>query len=371
MSFNVDQRMRHQAMAEKALRGGVLNEAVFHAAKAAEYSFLLAENSAGQVARAYLADATELLDLAETVQSRAQHDRPAPTGTNAAKTRGVDGAADDWHLTERPDDRLDGVSGLEEVKKALRDNVIWPRQYPGHYERYKVTPQAGLLMYGPPGNGKTLIARAIAGELGADLFTVNPATIKSKWLGRSEKNVKRLFDAAGKRDRAVIFIDECDAILASHQNERSNVYTQFLTEIDGIATRRDAVYSRFILAATNKPWLLGDAVLRPGRLGQHVFVGLPDPQAREAILRNCLSQVPAEPLSWESLATRLEGYSGADIAWACESAKRRAMEREIASGRQDQVTLADVERALEQASKSVTADDLARYQRWAAQHFRA
>jgi SpoVK/Ycf46/Vps4 family AAA+-type ATPase len=361
MSFNSNQRMRHQSMAEKALRAGGLNEGVFHALKSAEYSFLLAENSAGEVARAYLADATELLDLAQAVRSRAQGSHAMPADTK----RRADDAADEWHLAERPDVRLDGVAGLEEVKKALRDNVIWPRQYPDHFERYRVMPQAGVLMYGPPGNGKTLIARAIAGELDADLFVVNPAAIRSKWLGRSEKNVKRLFEAASKSKRAVIFLDECDGMLASHQNERSNVYTQFLTEIDGIATRRDAVYSRFILAATNKPWLLGDAILRPGRLGQHVFVGLPDQPARDAILRNCLAQVPVETLPFESIAQRLEGHSGADISWTCERAKRRAMEREIGSGLQDQVTLADIEAALEQAPKSVTPDELDRYQRWA------
>jgi SpoVK/Ycf46/Vps4 family AAA+-type ATPase len=361
MSFNGNQRMRHHSLAEKALRAGGLNEAAFHTLKAAEYSFVLAENSTGEVARAYVADATDLLDLAEAVRSRAKGARATPAETK----RRDDGTGDEWHLAERPDVRLADVAGLEEVKKTLRDNVIWPRQYPDHFERYRVMPQAGVLMYGPPGNGKTLIARAIAGELDSDLFIVNPAAIKSKWLGRSEKNVKRLFEAASKSKRAVIFVDECDGMLASHQNERSNVYTQFLTEIDGIATRRDAVYSRFILAATNKPWLLGDAVLRPGRLGQHVFVGLPDEPAREAILRNCLSQVPAEALPFESIAQGLEGHSGADIAWICERAKRRAMEREIGSGRQDQVTLTDIEAALEQTPKSVTSDELDRYQRWA------
>lgn len=370
MTFHADQRMRHQTLAEQAFRSGLLGEAVFHTAKAAEYSLLLAEKAGGQVARAYLTDATELLDFAETIKKRTRQALPARPERN----RNAQAPADDtneWQLTERPDIRLSDVAGLDDVKKALRDNVIWPRQHPERYERYNVAPQAGVLMYGPPGNGKTYIAKAVAGELDAALFVVNAAAIKSKWVGKSEKNVKRLFEAAAKQERAIIFIDECDAILAAHQNEKVNIYTQFLTELDGIATRRDALYSRFILAATNKPWLLGDAVLRPGRIGQHVYVGLPDQASREAIMRRCLANIPAEAdLPFDRLAGNLEGYSGADIAWACERAKRRAMEREIVSGNEDRVTLDDIDRVVEETPKSVSLDDLAQFHDWAEQRSR-
>jgi SpoVK/Ycf46/Vps4 family AAA+-type ATPase len=369
MSYDAEQRARHQQKSEEALRAGRYSEAAFHTAKTAEYSLLLAEKSDAPLKRAFLTDANELIGLAEKMKQRASQG-PDKTGkaSDRVARKTEDGQAEDgsiWQLTARPDVKLDDVVGLDDVKKALRENVIWPRQHPELFEKFKIKPQAGVLMYGPPGNGKTHIAKAIAGELDAAFFAVDAAAIKSKWVGESERNVHKLFEAASRHERAIIFIDECESVLASHANEKVNVYNQFLTEIDGIASK-GGLFSRFILAATNKPWLLGDAILRPGRLGDHVYVGLPDAAAREGILRYALAGKPIEgELPLAEMAETLEGHSAVEISLACNAAGLRVVTRNIESGNHDQkITLADLREALSEMPRSVSPDQIAKFQTW-------
>ncbi|MGV8839540.1 MAG: ATP-binding protein [Bauldia sp.] len=363
MSFNANQRLRHQAIAEQAFRSGAHREAVFHTAKAAEFSLLMAETSAGEITRAYIRDAAELIDLAERIRRKAPADVAAPARARRPPDEDA-GQPGEWELSERPSIRFADVAGLAEVKQALHDNVVIPLRHPQVLERLRLRTEPGLLMYGPPGNGKTFIAKAVAGEVDAAFLSVNAATMKSKWVGRAEKNVKRLFDTAAKYERAIIFIDECHSVLGVHANERTNLADQFLVELDGIATQRRPG-SLFVLAATNLPWLVGDAILRPGRIGRQVYVGLPDVEGRAAILRGAFADVGTEgAFPFDELALGLDGCSGADIAWACERAKLPARDRSIAENRPVDVRLVDLQDALARVPRSISRQQVADLLRW-------
>jgi len=143
------------------------------------------------------------------------------------------------------------VAGLDDVKAALRDDVINVMSHPEIYERFKVEGGGGVLMYGPPGNGKTFVAKAVAGELDAAFFAVDASQIKNKYVGETEKNMRRLFEEARQHERAVVFLDEVDALLQKRGNQKVNAVTQFLILADGIAETGDCTL--LLLGATNKP----------------------------------------------------------------------------------------------------------------------
>ena len=216
------------------------------------------------------------------------------------------------------------MAGLDEVKQELREKVIEPFLHPELFERFKVKIGGGILMYGPPGNGKTYIAKAVAGELDAAFFNVNASQIKDKYVGETEKNLQRLFDEARQHDKAVIFLDEVDHLLAKRGNRKIGTVAQFLALTDGLVKNNNCM---LVLAATNKPWVLDEAVVRPGRLGTHIYVGPPDEKAREAIVALNMKDVPAaDNVSFAEIATKAERYSGADIAELCDRAKRFRLE---------------------------------------------
>ena len=169
---------------------------------------------------------------------------------------------------------------LPDWKKSKRSCAIrssFPCANRMSYERFRVRPGGGVLMYGPPGNGKTYIARAIAGELEAAFIAVDLAAVKSKYVGDTAKNLRSIFDEALRHDSAVIFLDEVDALLSRRGNRRVDSVPQFLMLTDGLVKTERCL---LLLGATNQPWTLDDAVLRPGRLGIHLYVGPPDAKAR-------------------------------------------------------------------------------------------
>lgn len=372
MSFSADKKREHEQAAEKSLAQKDYAGAFFHTAKAADFGFNLAEQSEGRVARAYLNDAKELLDIATELKEKARRqDKNAPTrvikeneSTSAEEERA---AQSDWQLQERPDTKLDDVAGLDEVKAALRDDVLNAISHPDIYERFKVEGGGGVLMYGPPGNGKTFIAKAVAGELDAVFFAVDASQIKNKYVGETEKNMRRLFEEARKHPRAVIFLDEVDALLQKRGYQKVNAVTQFLILADGIAKTGDCTL--LLLAATNKPWAVDPAALRPGRFGKQIYVGLPDETAREAIIRYCLEGVPIENgFPFDEFARQTDGFSGADVSEICGRAKKAAIRRQIASGESEVVTRNDVAKALGGMTPSVSSDSLAEYEKWRNNH---
>lgn len=289
--------------------------------------------------------------LKSVIQQESQSDQQAVKEHNDAKNGNV-------VTTEK----LSNVAGLEDVKTELREKVIQPFQRPELFKRFKLTNGGGILLYGPPGCGKTFVARAIAGEVDAKFFPVNPAEIKSKWLGDTEKNLQRLFDEAKRHPRSVIFLDEADALLGARGNRKISVVTQFLSLSDGLIKTLNCM---LWLGATNKPWVLDEAALRPGRFGNLIYVAPPDLKAREAILALNLNEVPtAEDVGLAEIASGTKGYTGADLTALCEHAKRAAKNRQIGSGKDEVLTKGDFAEALGKIRPSVSSAQLKQFEDW-------
>jgi len=251
---------------------------------------------------------------------------------------------------------------LDDLKTELNERVIEPFQRPELFARFKISSGGGILLFGPPGCGKTHVARAIAGEVDARFFPINPASIKSKYVGETEKNLQALFDEAKRHPKSVIFLDEADALLSARGNRKIGSVTQFLQLTDGLIRTKNCL---LLLAATNRPWALDPAVIRPGRIGTHIFVGPPDLPAREAIMKLSLNGVPtAEDVSLAEISAGAEGYSGADLAEMCDRAKRAAKNRQIGSGKDEVVTKGDFAEALGKIRPSVSSAELKKFEDW-------
>jgi AAA+ superfamily predicted ATPase len=254
---------------------------------------------------------------------------------------------------ERPDITLADVGGMEDVKRRLNTAFLAPLRNPQYLQLYGKSLRGGLLLYGPPGCGKTFIARALAGELGAKFISVGLADVLDMWLGESEKHLQQIFDTARRNRPAVLFFDEVDALGQKRSHLRGHggrtIVNQLLAEMDSLGGNNEGV---FILAATNHPWDVDTALRRPGRLDRMMLVLPPDDPAREAILRYHLKDRPAGGVDVRWVAARTAEYSGADLAHLCETATEHAMEDAISSGRPRPITTDDFRKALKEVRPS-------------------
>jgi AAA+ superfamily predicted ATPase len=255
---------------------------------------------------------------------------------------------------EPADLRLADVAGLTEVKARLEAAFLGPMRNPELRRLYGKSLRGGLLLYGPPGCGKTFIARAVAGELGAHFIAVSFADIVDMYTGQSERNVHELFAAARRAAPCVLFLDEVDAIGQKRSQLRStplrSVVNQLLLELDAVGDANDGV---FVLAATNHPWDVDSALRRPGRLDRTLLVLPPDEPAREAVFRYHLSSRPVAGIELASLARITDGYSGADIAHICESAAELALLDSARSGQPRMIGQDDLTAAAAQVRPSL------------------
>ncbi|MBY6349394.1 AAA family ATPase [Rhodococcoides corynebacterioides] len=256
---------------------------------------------------------------------------------------------------------LDDVGDMVETKQALTEAVLWPLRHPDSFARLGVDPPRGVLLYGPPGCGKTFVVRALASSGQLSVHTVKGAELMDKWVGSSEKAVRELFRRARDSAPSLIFLDEVDA-LAPRRGQSSDsgvgdrVVAALLTELDGVEPLRDVV----VLGATNRPELIDPALLRPGRLEKAVFVPPPDADARRAILATAGRSVPlAEDVDLGALAEDLDGYSAADCAALLREAALTAMRRDVDAA---VVTADDVARACDAVRPSLDAAQVAALQ---------
>jgi SpoVK/Ycf46/Vps4 family AAA+-type ATPase len=219
---------------------------------------------------------------------------------------------------------------------------------------YKVTARGGLLLYGPPGCGKTHIAKAVSGELGASFYQVGIADVLHRWFGESERSIRAVFDTARRNAPCVLFFDEVDALghrrsALSGSSGMRTVVNALLEELDSATSANDGVY---VLGATNAPWDVDPAMRRPGRFDRMVFVGLPDLEARAGIIKFHLKDRPVAGIDLNSIAKGTDGFSGADLAHICDSATQLAMADSMRSGQVRPVTMADIDAAKAQIRPS-------------------
>jgi AAA+ superfamily predicted ATPase len=242
--------------------------------------------------------------------------------------------------------RLADVGGMREVKARLESAFLAPMRNADLRRLYGKSLRGGMLLYGPPGCGKTFLGRAVAGELGASFISVGLSDVLDMYIGNSERNLHELFELARRSVPSVLFFDEVDALGQKRSQTRNSAtrgtINQMLSEMDGVNADNEGV---FIIGATNQPWDIDTALRRPGRLDRTLLVLPPDAEARAAIFKVHLRDRPVEGISVDRLAKATDGYSGADIAHICETAAERALMDSVQTGVPRMISMADLQAA--------------------------
>mmetsp|Transcript_26584 Transcript_26584/g.54534 ORF Transcript_26584/g.54534 Transcript_26584/m.54534 type:complete len:384 (+) Transcript_26584:1538-2689(+) len=287
---------------------------------------------------------------------------------------------------EIPDVTWQDIGGLEDVKRGLQEMVRYPVEYSDKFDKFGMSPSKGVLLYGPPGCGKTLLAKAIANECQVNFISVKGPELLNMWFGQSEANVRNVFDKARQAAPCILFFDELDSI-AQKRGGRAHdaggapdrIMNQLLTEMDGFADKKKNV---FFIGATNRPDIIDTALIRPGRLDQLMYIPMPDYESRLAILKAALRRSPiSSNVDLAFLATKTHNFSGADLTEICQAACKLAIREDIAHEtitERDESNLDSeqeeflpellprhFEEAVRNARKSVSDRDLAQYQAFA------
>lgn len=292
-------------------------------------------------------------------------------------------------VVEVPNVSWDDIGGLDNVKRELQETVQYPVEHPEKFEKFGMSPSKGVLFYGPPGCGKTLLAKAIANECQANFISVKGPELLTMWFGESEANVREIFDKARQSAPCVLFFDELDSIATQRGSSTGDaggaadrVLNQLLTEMDGMTAKKTV----FIIGATNRPDIIDPALLRPGRLDQLIYIPLPDEASRLQIFKACLRKSPvSRDVDLAALARYTHGFSGADITEicqrACKYAIRENIEKDIERERRErenpeameediaddvsEIKAAHFEESMKYARRSVSDADIRKYQLFA------
>ncbi|MEB3816517.1 MAG: AAA family ATPase [Desulfurococcales archaeon] len=276
----------------------------------------------------------------------------------------------EFALKEKPNVTFNDIAGLDDAKRAIKEAIVYPIRRP---DLFPLGWPRGILLFGPPGTGKTMLAAAVANEIDGEFLYVDAASIMSKWLGEAEKNVKKLFTYARNRAKkgvpVIIFIDEVDALLGVHVNEvggEVRVRNQFLKEMDGIQDKSEKLHV-YVIAATNKPWKLDEPFIR--RFQKRIYVPLPDKAARKRLLEILTKNIRlASDVDLDKLADMLDGYSGSDIRDIVQSAYMRTVreffERSGGQGEPRPVSMRDFMEVLKTRKPSVSPEMIKVYEEW-------
>mmetsp|Transcript_14394 Transcript_14394/g.17439 ORF Transcript_14394/g.17439 Transcript_14394/m.17439 type:complete len:809 (+) Transcript_14394:108-2534(+) len=291
-------------------------------------------------------------------------------------------------VVEVPNVTWEDIGGLDQVKRELQETVQYPVEHPEKFEKFGMSPSKGVLFYGPPGCGKTLLAKAIANECQANFISVKGPELLTMWFGESEANVREVFDKARQSAPCVLFFDELDSIANQRGSSAGDaggaadrVLNQMLTEMDGMNAKKTV----FIIGATNRPDIIDGALMRPGRLDQLIYIPLPDEASRKQIFKANLRNSPLSPaINLDTLAKFTQGFSGADITEicqrACKYAIRESIEKDIEKEKRElenpdgmeddvdevpEITKAHFEESMKHARRSVSDADIRKYQSFA------
>ncbi len=370
-SFATFTRLKDKGLA--ALRDGDFAVAKPYLVQAAECMIELSEeNKDPQLKADQEQYARELIEMAKDC------DRRAASGgeRGARRDRAHDGKGDDdgadagdWIVREKPNVRFSDIAGLDEVKAEIQLKMLYPFQHPELAQKYAIDVGGGMLLYGPPGTGKTMFAKAVACEIEATMFVLSPAQIMSKWVGEAEQNVRKLFEAAKAEPKAVIFFDEVEALVPSRRGSQDSpvmqrVVPQILQELEGFD--RKAGRALLFMGATNEPWSLDSAMMRPGRLDTKVYIPLPDAPARLKLFEIYLGKRPIDDdVDFAELAQITNGYSGADIKAICARSATRPFLESVSGQTPRSIHMADLQAVIADTPPSVRAADVLKFDEWA------
>ncbi len=372
VSWDTFERYKQKGL--DARRAGQWDSARVYLLEAARAMLLLSKDAQGDELRdGRQQTAQRLLDLAKDCENARDENRKLSAGRKSGgggeKTSEADGSASaaQWLVKEKPNINFSHVAGLEDVKQDIRLKMVYPFEHQELAAKFGVKAGGGVLLYGPPGTGKTMLARATAGEIDAAFFRVSPADLLSKWVGEAEQNIKKLFDAAVAEKRAIIFIDEIEALLPARRDEGSSVMQrvvpQILQGMEGFDKK--ASQSVLFMGATNVPWQLDPAVLRPGRFDEKIYIPLPDLAARRKMLDLYLVHRPLEPgINLDQIAQCIDGYSGADIKYICDRSATIPFLRSVATGEEGSITREILDDVIATAPRTVTGEMLKRFDEW-------
>ncbi|MEI6149800.1 MAG: ATP-binding protein [bacterium] len=367
MSFLLEKKQEHESGCEAAIRQGDIRGAIFHAAKAAEFAYALAAQTTGSIASRYTEDAEGWLEIGERLKKNPPKGQrpdngPRPTDKGQRTTDDGQGPEDGRLVTEKPSVTFDMIAGMEEAKATIREMVVYPLQQPDKARSLGLKPGGGVLLYGPPGNGKTTLGKAIAHDLDAAFFYASGAQIRSKWHGESEQKLRKLVQAAKEQPVSVLFLDDVDGLLPKRSGQSvvdNRIVVQFLSEIGGFEENPNTL---LLLGATNKPWEIDEAVFRTGRFDEKIYIPPPDRPACLGILKMQLKNVSgSETLNLDTWADRLKGFTGSDIVGIVNSAKRCALSRSIRDNTPAVLTAADIEQSFATIPSSITEKLLKQY----------
>jgi SpoVK/Ycf46/Vps4 family AAA+-type ATPase len=260
----------------------------------------------------------------------------------------------DIDVVAASDVKLADVAGMQDVKARLEVSLLGPIRHPELMKAYKVSARGGLLLYGPPGCGKTFFAKAVSGEIGANFYPVGISDVLQQWLGTSERAVHDIFETARRNAPCVLFFDEIDALGMRRANMTGSsglrtVVNSLLAEMDPAMADNTGVY---VLGATNAPWDVDPALRRPGRFDRVIFVGLPDSEARAEIVKFHLRDRPVAGIDLKSISARTDGFTGADIAHICDTATQLAMADSVRLGEVRPVSMNDINAAMDEIRPS-------------------
>ena len=367
MQSMTEKKKELETACANAVKARNFAEAAKAAAGAADCAEILAARTEGVVKEAYVRETASWRELAKKLEARKER-----AGSHVGRdTESAAAQGDEWLVGEKPDVTFDDIAGMEDAKRVIDEMVIYPMKSPEKARALGLNPGGGVLLFGPPGTGKTMLGKAIAGALDAPFYYASGADLRSKWYGESEQRLSQLLNAAKAQPVAVVFLDEIESLLpkreeGSHAAD-NRVVTQFLADLGGF---KDSKNLLLVLGATNKPWAIDEAVFRTGRFDEKVYVAPPDLPAREKILElNLKGAKVADDVDFSAIAAEMENASGSDMAAVVSAAKRSALGRAIREDAEPVITDEDFAEARRRIPLSITEEILTPYRKFMEERF--